>query len=99
MQTHMANKFTKFTLQDVTDQLGLMSLQGPKSQEILVSLGLEAEDQKKVQQLAFARCEEIALRTITGQVCKPKWVIYWFIFQSPKWLFSKYSDRNLVMLF
>ena len=66
MQTHMAHKFTKFTLQDVTDQLGLVSLQGPKSQEILVSLGLEAEDQKKVQQLAFARCEEIALRTIHG---------------------------------
>ena len=69
MRSLLAHKFTKLTLEDVTDQMALMSLQGPKSQEILASL---SEDQKHVQQLAFAKCEEIALRTITGQVCNPK---------------------------
>ena len=65
----MAHKFTELTLEDLTDQMSLMSLQGPQSQQILASL---SEDQKHVQQLAFAKCDEIALRTITGQVCNPK---------------------------
>ena len=69
MRSLLAHKFTKLTLEDVTDQMSLMSLQGPQSQQILASL---SEDQKHVQQLAFAKCDEIALRTITGQVCNPK---------------------------
>ncbi len=72
VRTLVAHKFNKLTMKDVTGQLGLMSLQGPKSRDILASLCAKAEDQMKVQQLAFARCEEIALQTITGQVCKPK---------------------------
>ena len=72
MQSLVAHKFNNLTMKDVTAKLGLMSLQGPKSQDILVSLCAKAEDQMKVQQLAFARCEEIELQTITGQVCKPK---------------------------
>ena len=69
MRSLLAHKFTKLTLEDLTDQMSLMSLQGPQSQQILASL---SEDQKHVQQLAFAKCDEIALRTITGQVCNPK---------------------------
>ena len=69
MRSLLAHKFTELTLEDLTDQMSLMSLQGPQSQQILASL---SEDQKHVQQLAFAKCDEIALRTITGQVCNPK---------------------------
>ena len=55
MQSLVAHKFNKLTMKDITGQLGLMSLQGPKSQDILASLCATAEDQMKVQQLDFAR--------------------------------------------